>query len=126
MRSVLVGIDDSDYSRAAVDLGLKWAREQNLMLVGLGIVDLKDLAPSEAVPLGASAFKVHLEVQNPRGNAEYWPWSWTSSAAMGSPKPVPPFWAEPWKGVNRFAFARSGRPGPPPKPPPLRSAVPRR
>lgn len=63
MRSVLVGIDDSDYSRAAVDLGLMWAREQNLILVGLGIVDLTDLAPAESVPLGASAFKVHRDVR---------------------------------------------------------------
>jgi nucleotide-binding universal stress UspA family protein len=39
LRSILVGLDGSDYSRSAVALGIYLARKTNALLVGLGVVD---------------------------------------------------------------------------------------
>ena len=63
MRSILVGLDDSEYSAAAVRLGIDWARKYDMLLVGLGIVDSSSLSEPEAVPLGATAFKVERDIQ---------------------------------------------------------------
>lgn len=38
-KTILVGLDGSEYSEAAVELALGWARQFNCMLVALGIVD---------------------------------------------------------------------------------------
>jgi len=62
MRRILVGLDDSEYSAAAVRLGIEWARQYDLLLVGLGIVDSERLSEPQAVPLGGSAFKVDRDV----------------------------------------------------------------
>ena len=40
------------------------------------------------------------------------PWARTSSAAMARPSPAPPVRVEPWNASNRWARARSERPGP--------------
>jgi nucleotide-binding universal stress UspA family protein len=61
MRSVLVGIDDSNYSRAAVELAIRWATGRKLLVLGLGIVDIPDLTAAEPVPLGAAAYKSHRD-----------------------------------------------------------------
>ena len=59
LRSVLVGVDGSEYSAAAVELGIQWARRSSAMLVGLGIIDAPTINKPEPVPLGGSAYKVH-------------------------------------------------------------------
>src|SRR5690348_5762534 len=48
LRSILVGLDGSDYSRSAVDVGIYLARETEALLIGLGIVDepaIRDAEP---------------------------------------------------------------------------------
>jgi nucleotide-binding universal stress UspA family protein len=59
LRSVLVGVDGSEYSAAAVELGIQWAQHSGAVLVGLGIIDAPTINKPEPVPLGGSAYKVH-------------------------------------------------------------------
>src|SRR3712207_1809796 len=59
LRSILVGLDGSAYSAAAVELGIGWARRSGAVLVGLGIIDAPTICKPQPVPLGASAYKVH-------------------------------------------------------------------
>jgi nucleotide-binding universal stress UspA family protein len=59
LRSILVGLDGSAYSAAAVDLGIRWAQHSGAVLVGLGIIDAPTICKPQPVPLGASAYKVH-------------------------------------------------------------------
>jgi nucleotide-binding universal stress UspA family protein len=61
LRSVLVGVDGSEYSTAAVELGIQWAQHSGAGLVGLGIVDAPTISKPEPVPLGGSAYKVHRD-----------------------------------------------------------------
>ena len=61
LRSVLVGVDGSEYSTAAVELGIQWAQRSGAVLVGLGIVDAPTISKPEPVPLGGSAYKVHRD-----------------------------------------------------------------
>jgi len=39
LRSILIGLDGSDYSRSAIDVGIDLARKTGALLVGLGVVD---------------------------------------------------------------------------------------
>ena len=59
LRSMLVGLDGSVYSTAAVELGIRWAQHAGAVLVGLGIIDAPTICKPQPVPLGASAYKVH-------------------------------------------------------------------
>src|SRR5262245_53183503 len=59
LRSILVGLDGSAYSAAAVELGIRWAQHAGAVLVGLGIIDAPTICKPQPVPLGASAYKVH-------------------------------------------------------------------
>src|ERR1700704_775813 len=59
LRSILVGIDGSAYSAAAVELGIRWSQHAGAVLVGLGIIDAPTISKPEPVPLGGSAYKVH-------------------------------------------------------------------
>ena len=56
-RSILVGLDGSAYGNAAVELGIEWAKQFNLMVVGLGIIDEPSIMQPEPVSLGGTAFK---------------------------------------------------------------------
>src|SRR5215831_8054180 len=62
LRSILVGLDGSAYSAAAVELGIQWAQHTGAVLVGLGIIDAPTICKPQPVPLGASAYKVHHDV----------------------------------------------------------------
>ena len=57
LRTILVGLDGSDHSKSAVELGIVWAKRFDALLVGLGVIDQADICAPEAVPLGAGAFK---------------------------------------------------------------------
>ena len=49
LRSILVGLDGSDYSKSAVEVGIYLARKTGALLVGLGVVDeptIRDAEPS--------------------------------------------------------------------------------
>jgi nucleotide-binding universal stress UspA family protein len=61
LRSVLVGLDGSAYSAAAVELGIRWAQRWDAVLVGLGIVDTPTIRKAQPVPLGATAYKVQRD-----------------------------------------------------------------
>ncbi len=39
LRSILVGLDGSDYSKSAVEVGIYLARKTKALLVGHGVVD---------------------------------------------------------------------------------------
>lgn len=56
-RSMLVGLDGSSYSTAAVELGIRWARRSNALLVGLGIIDEPGIVQPVAIPPGGAAFQ---------------------------------------------------------------------
>ncbi len=48
LRSILVGLDGSDYSKSAIDVGIYLARKTGALLVGLGVVDeptIRDVEP---------------------------------------------------------------------------------
>jgi len=57
LQSILVGLDGSPYAAAAIELGIRWAKQADAMLVGLGIIDEPTIRGGEAVPLGAGVFK---------------------------------------------------------------------
>lgn len=75
LRSILIGLDGSAYSSAAVELGIRWARRFDALLVGIGIVDEPAICKREAVPIGAGQFKVdrdrHLLADARRQVAEF-------------------------------------------------------
>ena len=39
VKSMLIGLDGSPFSHAAIELGMRWAKPLDAMLVGIGIVD---------------------------------------------------------------------------------------
>jgi nucleotide-binding universal stress UspA family protein len=57
VRSILIPLDGSPHSDAAIDLGLEWARRVGSRVIGLGIVDEPAIVRREPVPLGAFSFK---------------------------------------------------------------------
>ena len=61
MQSILVGVDGSPAGDAARDLGLRWARRCDALLVGLGVVDQPSITRPESVPLGGGAFGGHRD-----------------------------------------------------------------
>lgn len=61
VRTILVGLDGSAYSGAAVEMGIQWAKKTNAMLVGLGIIDEPTICKPEAAPIGRGAFKAQRD-----------------------------------------------------------------
>lgn len=61
LRSILIGLDGSACSSAAIELGIRWARRFDALLVGLGIVDEPTICKREPVPIGAVHFKVERD-----------------------------------------------------------------
>ena len=57
LKSILIGLDGSPSSGAAVELGIQWAKRFNLLLVGLGIVDEASICKPEAEPIGGGYYK---------------------------------------------------------------------
>jgi nucleotide-binding universal stress UspA family protein len=57
LRSILIGLDGSAYSKAAVEVGVSWAQKLNALVVGLAITDEPEITRSQSVPLGAGAYK---------------------------------------------------------------------
>ncbi len=57
LRTMLLGLDGSDYSKAALEVALRWAQKTNALLVGLGVIDEPAQRRAELVPLGAGVFK---------------------------------------------------------------------
>jgi nucleotide-binding universal stress UspA family protein len=61
LRSMVVGVDGSAYSTAAVELGICWAQRYEAVLVGLGVIDAPTICQAQPVPLGATAYKVQRD-----------------------------------------------------------------
>jgi nucleotide-binding universal stress UspA family protein len=61
LHHLLVGIDVSTYSTAAVELGIRWAEHYGAGLVGLGVIDAPTICKAQPVPLGATAYKVQRD-----------------------------------------------------------------
>lgn len=57
LKSILLGLDGSTSSTAAMELGIRWATRADALLVGLGIIDEPTICRAEPLPLGASGFK---------------------------------------------------------------------
>ncbi|MCS7016807.1 MAG: universal stress protein [Gemmatales bacterium] len=61
LRVILVGLDGSQYSCAATELALQWAKRFGARILALGIVDEPTIRRPEPVPLGAGYYKQHLQ-----------------------------------------------------------------
>jgi nucleotide-binding universal stress UspA family protein len=61
LKSILIGLDGSAYSTAAVELGIQWARQFDALLVGLGVIDEPTIRGPEPVPLGGVYYKRHRD-----------------------------------------------------------------
>lgn len=57
-RSALVALKPGSSNDAPISLAVRMATERQMTLVGVSVVDLPTIAPSEPVPLGAGSFKV--------------------------------------------------------------------
>lgn len=56
MKSILVGLDGSAFSDAAVSLGVRWARETAARLVGQAVLDAPGITAPAPVPMGVAYF----------------------------------------------------------------------
>jgi nucleotide-binding universal stress UspA family protein len=61
LRTVLVALEESNYSDTATTLALDWGTRFGARLLGLGILDKPSITAPEPVPLGASGFKKELD-----------------------------------------------------------------
>ncbi len=57
VRSMLVGLDASVYSQAAVELGIGWAKQFQCLLAGVGVINEPALRGPQSTPIGGGAFK---------------------------------------------------------------------
>jgi len=62
LKTALVALDASPFSKTATTLALQWATRFGARLIGLGILDTPSLTAGEPVPLGASYFKRERDV----------------------------------------------------------------
>lgn len=56
-QAVLIGLDGSEYSRSATDLGIRFARQHGASLTGMAIVDEPGICAPGPVPLGGGSAK---------------------------------------------------------------------
>jgi nucleotide-binding universal stress UspA family protein len=61
LKSILIGLDGSDYSTVATELGIQWAKRFDALLVGLGVIDEPTIRGPEPVPLGGTSYKRHRD-----------------------------------------------------------------
>src|SRR5574341_875001 len=62
LKSILIGLDGSPYSQVAMEIGIRWAKRYDALLVGLGIIDIPTIRRPQPVPLGASDYKVERDI----------------------------------------------------------------
>jgi len=73
LRTILVGLDGSPYSDAAVELGIRWSQRFECLLTGVGVIDEPEIRRPQGVPLGGGAFKQQAEqaqLENARQQVE--------------------------------------------------------
>ena len=61
LKSILVGLDGSEYSEGALGLALQWAKVSGAVIGGIAVVDIPGIFQAEAVPLGAEQAKETLD-----------------------------------------------------------------
>ncbi len=61
LRRILVALDGSPYCERATELALRWAKQVQASLTGLGVIDEPEICAPEPVPIGGGAFKLELE-----------------------------------------------------------------
>jgi nucleotide-binding universal stress UspA family protein len=61
VRKILVGLDGSEFSASAVDLGIGWARHFGVELVGIAVIDEPTIVRSAPMPIGGAVFKQHRD-----------------------------------------------------------------
>jgi len=61
LKSILVGLDGSEYSEGALGLALQWAKVSGAVIGGIAVVDIPGIFQAEAVPLGAEQAKEALD-----------------------------------------------------------------
>ena len=61
LKSLLVGLDGSEYSEGALTLALEWAKACGAVIGGIAVVDIPGIFQAEAVPLGAEQAKEALD-----------------------------------------------------------------
>lgn len=57
LRTILIGLDGSTHSDAAVQLGIRWSRKFDCQLTGVGVIDEPEIRGPQGVPVGGGAFK---------------------------------------------------------------------
>ena len=57
LRSILVGLDGSEHSDSALELGIRWARRFDALLVGIGVVDEPGIHGPEEYLVGEAYFR---------------------------------------------------------------------
>lgn len=61
LRSMIVGLDGTEYSQSATELGIQWSARLDAMIVGLGVIDPAEVRKPEMVPMGAGYYKQHSD-----------------------------------------------------------------
>lgn len=57
LRNILVGLDGSEHSASAMELCIRWSRQFDILLVGLGIVDEPAIRSPAMTPIGGNYYK---------------------------------------------------------------------
>lgn len=57
LKRMVVGLNGSEFSRAAGDLAIAWAKAHSASVLGVGVVDAQLLAPAQPMPIGGAAYK---------------------------------------------------------------------
>ena len=72
LRSILVGLDGSTDSDAAVELGIKWARKFDCLLVGVGVVDEPTFRGQQPISRMTQSYKLAYDrmIADARVNVE--------------------------------------------------------
>ncbi len=61
VKSIVVGLDGTDSSRAAEDLAIRLAKTHAAVLAGVGVLDVPHITAPQARPIGAGAYKEHRD-----------------------------------------------------------------
>ena len=57
LRTILVGLDGSEHSDAALGLAIRWAKRFDALLIGMGCVDERGIHGPEEVLVGEAYFE---------------------------------------------------------------------
>lgn len=57
LKRLVVGLNGSEFSRAAGELAIAWAKTHSASVLGVDVVDTSVLSPAEPMPIGGAAYK---------------------------------------------------------------------